>query len=89
MVIGTKLCIYEIGIKIKCNKNIKEEAFIPRPCTSMYTDGSSWGQKELTILLANNKYSVDISKELFYNAKTSHNKAVKVRRLTAAFTAKR
>jgi len=75
---------YEIKIKIKYYKNIIEEAFISRPCTSMYTDGSSWGQKEFKILLANDKIIVNISKELLYSAKTSHNKAVKVRRLSAA-----
>jgi len=54
----------KIEIKIYCNKNIKEEAFIQRRCTSMYSGGSSWGQKELTTLFANNKYSVDISKKI-------------------------
>jgi len=38
--------------------------------------GRSWGQKELIIFSAINKYSVNISKELLYSAQTSPNEVV-------------
>ena len=57
---------------------------VSRLAPSMAQGGSSWGQKELISLFAVYIFVVDISKELLYNAKTSHNKAVKVRRLSAA-----
>jgi len=67
---------YKIGIKMKCNKTFKKKHYshaLRRPWRKAVR---LWGQKELISLFAVYIFVVNISKELLYNAKTSHNEIV-------------